>query len=219
MKIIDGIKQKGTGIDIPGTSRNDLPEFFIQMGFKTGVEVGVYKAEFTEKFAQAGLNIFGIDPWRAYGHYPTNVFSSAGKRFKTLQDRQDFLYKHSQGVMAPYQNAALIRRTSIEALREFVDGSLDFVYVDGNHAFKYVVEDIWEWSKKIKKGGVISGHDYHIGTPPPTMDLDCGHVKYAVEGYTQAFSLTNWYLIGDQDKPKRASMGKNWRSWFWFKTW
>ncbi len=48
----------------------------------------------------------------------------------------------------------------MEAAEDFEDNSIDFVYIDANHGFKYVAEDLWEWSKKVRSGGVISGHDY-----------------------------------------------------------
>jgi hypothetical protein len=44
---------------------------------------------------------------------------------------------------------------------DFDDESLDFVYIDANHRPDFVREDIREWTKKVKKGGIVSGHDYH----------------------------------------------------------
>lgn len=66
MKLIDGLKLKGGRIEIPDCSRDDLPELFVQLGFKVGAEVGVYRGEFTEKFCQAGLKMYGIDPYLSY---------------------------------------------------------------------------------------------------------------------------------------------------------
>jgi hypothetical protein len=43
----------------------------------------------------------------------------------------------------------------------FDDGSLDAVYLDGNHNKHSVVKDLKNWIPKIKKGGTVSGHDYH----------------------------------------------------------
>jgi len=38
--------------------------------------------------------------------------------------------------------------------------SLDFVYIDGSHSYKWVKDDILSSLKVIKKGGIIAGHDY-----------------------------------------------------------
>jgi hypothetical protein len=39
----------------------------------------------------------------------------------------------------------------MDALNDFEDDSLDFVYIDGNHEFPYVAEDLFHWSKKVRK--------------------------------------------------------------------
>ena len=48
----------------------------------------------------------------------------------------------------------------MDAVKDFKDESLDFVYIDANHGYESTKEDIREWSKKVKKGGIVSGHDY-----------------------------------------------------------
>jgi len=50
-------------------SRDDLPKFFTEMGYKVGAEIGVYKGEYTEKLCKAGLKIYGIDPYIVYENY------------------------------------------------------------------------------------------------------------------------------------------------------
>lgn len=205
MKLIDALKEKGRPFEIPDCSRYDLPEFFVQMGFKTGAEIGVDKGEFSEKYGRAGLNLFAIDPWRYDNDYQDD----------RTQERLDFLYEHTKRVLAPFPNCQVIRKTSMEAVGDFADGSLDFVYIDGNHQLKYVVEDITEWSKKLKVGGIISGHDY-IYTNPRTAAGIC-HVIYAVNAYTQAYKIDNWYLLGRKEN-REGEKRDNWRSWMWVKT-
>lgn len=53
--------------------------------------------------------------------------------------------------------------TSIEAASIHPDGSLDFVFIDANHFYEKVREDILAWLPKIKVGGFIAGHDYETG--------------------------------------------------------
>ena len=73
----------------------------------------------------------------------------------------------------------------------FEDESLDFIYIDANHAYDFVVEDINLWFPKLKKGGIFSGHDY--------LDMDwyndpnfCPNKidKYI---YTNTFEGTHYY--------------------------
>ena len=54
-----------------------------------------------------------------------------------------------------------IRKTSIEASKDFEDNSLDIVFIDANHSYEAVKEDILHWMPKIKKNGIMAGHDYH----------------------------------------------------------
>ena len=206
-KIKEGLKLKGSPAEIPDVSRLDLPEFFKEMGYKTGVEIGVYKGTFLEKFCKAGLEMYGIDPWRTYTDF--DLVSDNRKR------RQGFLYEHTKRALAQYDNVTLIRKTSMEALEDFEDGSLDFVYIDGNHKLKYVVEDIYGWSKKVKKGGIVSGHDYIH--PKRTRDrLGNLHAKFAVDAYVLAYRIRNWYLLGRQD-PEEGERRDRFRSWMWVK--
>jgi hypothetical protein len=55
----------------------------------------------------------------------------------------------------------LIREFSHIGCRRFEEESLDFVYIDGNHFEDYIKKDLDSWWKKVKKGGMLSGHDYN----------------------------------------------------------
>lgn len=52
-----------------------------------------------------------------------------------------------------------IRKMSHEAATDFRNNSLDFVFIDAAHDYESVSRDIMAWIPKIKKGGVIAGHD------------------------------------------------------------
>jgi hypothetical protein len=206
MKLISAIKElKGSPVEIPDCSRNNLPQFFKEMKYSVGAEIGVYKAEFTEKFCEVGLHMFAIDPWAAFG---------GQGRSQNKQERQDFLYGHAQRVLAPYPNKTFIRKPSMEALNDFEDGSLDFVYIDGDHSFRYIAEDLCEWSKKVRKGGVVSGHDY-FETYPKAKNLVC-HVKPVVNTYAKVFGIENWYVLGSST-PGPGEHRDHFRSWMWIK--
>ena len=210
MKLIDALNHKGNPFEIPDASRGEMPQFFVEMGYKVGVEVGVYKAEFTDQFCAAGLKMFGIDPWKAYGDYATSP------KYNRFQDRQDFLFEHSKRTMSKHgDKCTFIRKTSMEAVEDFKNDSIDFVYIDGHHGFKYISEDIWEWTKKVRPGGVISGHDYGDYLTS-ALDPYVIHVRYVVDAYTKALKIPNWYVIGTTNK-EPGEKRDGWRSWFWIK--
>ena len=62
MKIIDGIKLKGRPAEIPDCGRDDLPQFFVEMGYKVGAEIGVQEGIYAEEICKAGLKLYAVDP-------------------------------------------------------------------------------------------------------------------------------------------------------------
>lgn len=190
MNIRGGLKLIGRPAEIPDCSRDELPEFFKEAGCKVGAEIGVYKGVFTAKLCAAGLHIYAIDPWEAYEDYDVKYLSHG-----PTQERQDFLYAHTQRYLKEYANCTILRMRSMDAVKEFKDDSLDFVYIDGHHGFKYIAEDLWEWSKKVRSGGFVSGHDYTIFKRNPLDPYTC-HVKYAVNGFVQSMDIPNFWIMG-----------------------
>lgn len=74
---------------------------------------------------------------------------------------------------------------SIEIAKTFKDNSLDFVYIDAGHSYEEVKADYEAWLPKVRKGGIVSGHDYGVN--------DCIGVKYLIDeliGKGQKFNFT-----------------------------
>lgn len=192
---------KGQPAEILNASRDDLPEFFKEKEFKVGAEIGVYKGEFTEKLCKAGLKIYGIDPYIVYKNYrkhPKEIdYEEMYGMAKKLEEKYD---------------CHIIRKTSMEATDDIPDESLDFVYIDGNHSIPYIIEDIYEWNKKVKKGGIISGHDYCTTGKNP-YGLRVCHVKFAVDLMAKIFNIQDYYVLGGRFRNRKDK----WRSWLWEK--
>jgi len=204
MKLSEGIKHKGCPYEVPDSTRLEFPEFFKSLGYKKGIEIGTYKAEYTVEFAKAGLEIYTVDPWMIYRDYSN----------PKGQARLDFQYEHSCRVLKPYPNAHVIRATSMDALSEFEDGSLDFVYIDGNHIFKNVAEDLWEWSRKVRKGGIVAGHDYL--DPQPGRPFSVCHVRPLLNAFIEIYDIKNYWVTSGR-KQETGVARDLWKSWFWFK--
>lgn len=205
MKLKDAIKNhSGRPFEIPDCSRDDLPELFQELGFATGAEIGVDRGEFSKLFLKKNLELFSIDPW----HYDDDYIDSRS------QKRLDELYEHTKKLLSPFPKSQIIRKTSMKAVNDFADSSLDFVYIDGNHQLKYVIEDLVEWSKKVHSGGIISGHDY-IYTAGRTAAGIC-HVIAAINAYISAYKIPNWYLLGSRNR-KENEVRDRFRSWMWIK--
>jgi hypothetical protein len=61
---------------------------------------------------------------------------------------------------------------STEAARDYDDWSLDFVFIDAAHDYESVKNDIQAWKPKVKRGGILAGHDYHSEWPGVVQAVD-----------------------------------------------
>lgn len=190
-------------IEIPNFGRDNLATLFAELRFKTGAEVGVETGAYSEILLKnnPGLKLYSIDPWKAYN----------GFRDYTVQDKLDSLYKEAKARLAPY-NCKIVRKFSQNAVKDFADNSLDFVYIDGNHSFLNIASDIIAWTKKVRVGGIISGHDY--AKHRKYMDI---HVKQVVIAYTDAYFIKPWFVLGTYEEIP-GQIRDNSRSWMWVKT-
>ncbi len=81
----------------------------------------------------------------------------------------------------------------MDAVNDFTYGVLDFVYIDGDHRFKSVADDIYEWYLRVRSGGIISGDDYNL-TRPGSTHLIC-QVSPVVDAFVKTFEIDNFYVF------------------------
>lgn len=178
-------------------SRKDLASLFYELGFNVGAEIGVEQGIHSEILCQSipDLHLFCIDPWDIELHQHHSFAAITQKdldRYRIKAIRRLLRY-----------NCDIIQKTSDQAVDEFYPNSLDFVYIDGNHNFDYVVNDIINWSKIVRPSGIIAGHDYR----PNDVEGINFHVKIAVDAYVEVHKIHPWFLVLDDGTP----------SWFWVK--
>jgi hypothetical protein len=176
---------------LPGHSRDELPRLFRDMGYAVGAEIGVFKGGFSKKLCEAGLMVFAIDSWLAT---PEHLAVDP-----MYQRKRNAIYRSAVANLVGCE-CEIFRKTSMEALDDFEEGSLDFVHIDANHGFKDFSQDLCGWDRKVRSGGVVSGHDYFLSSR-------C-QVGPVVDAYVRAFGITPWYVIGIGDEKP---------SWFWVK--
>lgn len=56
----------------------------------------------------------------------------------------------------------IFKGLSWEQAAKVEDKSLDFVFIDASHDYDSVLKDLNAWSPKVRKGGVVAGHDINI---------------------------------------------------------
>lgn len=123
-----------------------------------GVEVGAHLGNHCGRILK-NLNIKKIslvDPWTAYGG-DADYFLS--------QKFQDECFETVQKKFGNNDKVEIIKSTSFDASKLFKDSKLDFVYIDGNHQYESVKEDLSIWYPKVKFRGIIAGDDYKYKFP------------------------------------------------------
>lgn len=152
-----------------------------------GAEVGVYRGEFSEEILSYPVRLlYLVDAWekqddRVYCN-PINGEDQglnmwkARKRLEKFRDRCVFV----RGLSADI------------ARNNFGIPFLDWVYIDANHAYKNVREDLDLWCGSLRPGGIIMGHDY-TDTHPLAVKYGFGVVR-AVDEFCENFGWEMTYL-------------------------
>lgn len=181
-------------LELDAGGRGNLISLWQELGFKTGAEIGVESGRFSQGICKVmpGVKLYCVDPWEAYPGYREHV----------SQDHLNKLYKDTVQRTKGY-NCEIIRDYSLDAAKQLKDGSLDFVYIDANHDYKNVTNDITAWIKKLRSGGIISGHDYSTSKSGAQNDTIA-----AVNDYTKTHRISPWFVWLGDTAP----------SWMWVKS-
>lgn len=148
-------------------------------------EVGVFRGH----HAIAMFNICApdelvlIDPWRSP---PPDSEPLDYKWAKIGQMELEKLYVGVCSAFRGRDNVKIQRVTSLEGAALYPDGYFDWVYVDANHMYDPVMEDLRAWYPKIKKGGYLCGHDY--SDAPRILEKGDG-VFFAVNDFCKEHNL------------------------------
>lgn len=200
--------QRSQPVEIPNTNRHTLASMFFDLGYSVGAEIGVEEGVYSEVLLRSNprLHLYSIDAWEVYGNYRDHM----------KQSEMDDIYKRAVDRLKPY-SCTVLKGYSVDMAKQFDDNSLDFVYLDANHEFVHVVNDIAAWEPKVKVGGIISGHDYIKRKRNDFMM----HVPQALQGYTDSYKIRPLYVLGRKEANSNSNPEKelreSTRSWFYVK--
>jgi hypothetical protein len=144
---------------IMGDARNRLDlwtAILNRLGPRTMAEIGVYRGDFAAHVLDTCPTLdryYMIDPWRHLDDWnkPANRADDTFQQF--LDETLDKTGTHAS------KRVVLRGRTS-EVIAEIPDGSLDFVYVDGDHTLRGITVDLVSVYPKVREGGWIGGDDF-----------------------------------------------------------
>lgn len=183
---------------IKGLNRDGLIVLWKRLGYKVGAEIGVDKGHFASLMFGGipGLKMYLVDPYKDYQGIQRYV--------RTRDEANKIAHKAMKGCSAVW-----IEEKGEIAFNKIQDNSLDFVYIDGNHRYDYVMLDVILWSRKVRLGGMVSGHDYN------TIHIKSKReIRLAVDDYVEYHKIAPWYLT---DVKARKYRSDSHASWFWIK--
>ena len=121
------------------------------MADPVGLEIGTAEGITSEYLLSTipSLKLYGVDPYPRYIDWNGDQPASE-KNYEAYKER-----------VKPYQNTHVhILKTSDDAVADFGDETLDFIFIDGLHTYEQVLKDCQNYWPKLKSGGVFIGHDY-----------------------------------------------------------
>ena len=119
--------------------------------FGKAIELGVYKGKSTWAI-MSGINagtgnafLYSVDNWQGIETKPVSTKDIFFENIKSIWNR-DMI--------------KVIECNSWDAAKNFENESIDFIFIDADHIYDSVMKDITAWWPKIKKCGIMSGHDF-----------------------------------------------------------
>jgi len=162
-----------------------------------GAEIGVWAGTLSRFIYSRwlGKKLHLIDRWKETDDYKDIL--------NKPQLEQDALYEKVKETFGDRDDVNIIRAESLEAVKQFKDGQLDWVYIDADHA--RAKEDLEAWYPKVRVGGLIAGDDYidEIGKNGVFKVKSAVDAFVAKHGYELKLSADaenkyrSWYFIKD----------------------
>jgi len=125
-------------------------------GCEIGVNQGTTTAYLLEKL-ESIERYYAVDPWKYYEMYDGKVFPATAKGNKKWSEVVNLFMKNT---VEHSNRICMMRMFSTDAVKFFEDYYFDWIYIDANHKYEYIKENLELWTPKVKVGGMITGHDY-----------------------------------------------------------
>ena len=140
-----------------------------------GVEIGVKQGVFSKHLLShvPFKKLYLVDPW---------IKQDSKTYDEVHHDHISDLKTCLDNVSEFKGRCEIVRDFSYNANSRFEDEYFDFIYIDGNHSYDAVKDDLNKWYPKLKKGGLIAGDDYTIQPEELSFNYMFG-VKKAVDEF------------------------------------
>jgi hypothetical protein len=142
--------------------------------------------------------LYLIDPMQ---YYPNDAFADDIMRCIPESPKNNFneLYGLIQRELSPWKDRFTWFRTNSLDIKndQIADSELDCAFVDGNHTYEAVIQDLPFWWKKVRVGGRLLGDDYWMDS-----------VSLAVDQFAKENNLVTEFLSSEGKDYKIYSFTK-----------
>jgi len=148
------------------------------------VEIGVFGGWVSLHLAEVALKnnseLYSIDVWEKLeigngDQFPEHQLLAA----KYYMEQMRLNYENILDELK-YSNTTVICESSLTAVNQFKDKSIDLIFIDGDHEKDHLYKELVLWYPKLKDGGALYGDDYNwdglsesIHRFAQENDLDC----------------------------------------------
>jgi hypothetical protein len=154
------------------------------------IEIGVYGGASILPIEDICLTnnnkIYGIDPWEDQNFSIVNGLPVAPERIAEMTKNLKYARLNLEDIIAElnYKNITLLKSTSKIEINKFENNSVDLVFIDGDHSYNFVYNDMSSWIEKIKPGCTLCGDDFGWATVKAAVVDFCNKnkLKYTVAG-------------------------------------
>ncbi len=154
-----------------------LDKVIKQRGYTVGAEIGVSHGVTTGHLLSKNptLRLLAVD---YFGVLPPGKGGVQYKGWNHIRIKKRFESK-----MLQFKNrVTVLQGISWEVANKVLDNSLDFVFIDADHAYESTKQDIEAWAPKVKPGGMISGHDIHFeGVLKAVTELLPNYIRVGID--------------------------------------
>jgi len=122
-------------------------------------EIGVWEGDFSAEIYNITKprELVLIDPWDLLAEQTDMHHHSQHSQAEMMRAKYDQI----MSTLGRIPNCVVRKGFSVEVLESYPDGYFDWVYLDGNHLYDYVLQDILVAKRKVRPGGIIAGDDLY----------------------------------------------------------
>ena len=192
------LKQKGDGSFFLDQIAKKKPKYFLEVGVFHGVTARnvcelLFKIH-NKDFQYIGLDLFEENDENKDEVIPNTKFSNPLKTlfFRYIKKLDPYSLNGVNDLLKKFKdNVHLIKGNSNKILKKIDMSKIDYVFLDGGHAYETVKNDLEACKEVLDNNGTVLCDDYNLGAQAPG-------VKLAIDEFVKNHNLKCEILCNDR---------------------